>query len=76
MKRTLWFIWMLAATVFFAGCSSSKKSLQRGDYYAAAMEAIKQLRSSPNSKKQQEVLLEAYPLLKENSLRKSRMQRT
>ena len=72
MKHSHWFIWMLVAAVFFADCSSSKKSLQRGDYYAAAMEAIKQLRSNPNSKKQQDVLLQAYPLLRENSLRKIR----
>jgi tetratricopeptide (TPR) repeat protein len=63
-------IWVFAALVFLAGCGSSKKSLQRGEYYSAAMEAIRQLRSSPNNKKQQDVLLQAYPLLKENSLRK------
>jgi tetratricopeptide (TPR) repeat protein len=43
--------------------------LQQGEYFSAAMEAVKQLRSSPDSKKQQQVLLEAYPLAKENSLR-------
>jgi hypothetical protein len=72
MNRIKNIIWILAVALFFSGCSSSKKSLQRGDYYVAAMEAIKQLRSSPNNKKQQEVLLQAYPLAKENSLRKIR----
>ena len=62
-------ILFLAAAMLFAGCSSSKKLLERGDYYTAVMESVKQLRSSPDSRKQQEVLLQAYPLLRENSLR-------
>jgi len=33
------------------------------------MTAIRQLRSSPDNKKQQQVLLQSYPLAKENSLR-------
>ena len=70
MKRFGHIIGILTVIILLAGCGSSKKSLQRGEYYAAAMEAIKQLRSSPDSKKQQDVLLQAYPLLKENSLRK------
>ena len=70
MKRSGHIIWFLTVIVLLSGCGSSKKSLQRGEYYAATMEAIKQLRSSPDSKKQQDVLLQAYPLLKENSLRK------
>ena len=70
MKRAGHIIWVLTVIVLLSDCGSSKKSLQRGEYYAATMEAIKQLRSSPDSKKQQDVLLQAYPLLKENSLRK------
>ena len=70
MKRMKYVIWILMAVVLFAGCGSSKKMLQHGDYYASTMEAIKQLRSSPDSKKQQDVLLQAYPLLIENSMRK------
>ena len=61
---------LVAVVVALTGCGSSKKTLQRGEYYAATMEAIKQLRSSPDSKKQQTVLLQAYPLMKENSMRK------
>jgi hypothetical protein len=52
------------------GCGSSKKMLQRGNYYASTMEAIRQRRSSPDNKKQQDVLLQSYPLLRDNSLRK------
>ena len=70
MKRFTCIIWILTTAMLFAGCGSSKKMLQRGDYYASTMEAIKQLRSSPDNKKQQDVLIQAYPLMKENSLRK------
>ena len=62
---------LLMFTIFLliTSCASSKKTLQRGEYYSAAMEAVKQLRSSPDSKKQQQVLLQAFPLATENSLR-------
>jgi len=56
--------------LFFSSCSTSKKSLQRGEYYSAVMEAVKQLRSSPDNKKQKQVLLQAYPFVIENGLRK------
>ena len=61
---------LLSILCLLSSCGSSKKSLQRGEYYSATMEAVKQLRSSPDSKKQQQVLLQAYPLAKENGLRK------
>ena len=63
------FFLIIITFLLFASCASSKKSLQQGEYFSAAMEAVKQLRSSPDSKKQQQVLLEAYPLAKENGLR-------
>ena len=62
--------WILMVAVLCASCASNKKALQRGEYYTAAMEAIRQLRSNPNNTKQQQILLQAYPLLEENSLRK------
>ena len=63
------FFLIITVSLLVVSCASSKKSLQQGAYFSAAMEAVKQLRSSPDSKKQQQVLLEAYPLAKENSLR-------
>ena len=70
MKKTNCIIWILSAIVLLTGCSSSKKALQHGDYYRAVMEAVNQLRSSPNNKKSQEVLVQAYPLAKDNGIRK------
>ena len=70
MKRIYYFIGIFTVSLLLGSCSSSKKMMQRGDYYAATMESIRQLRSSPDSKKQQETLLQAYRLMKENSLRK------
>jgi len=69
MKKTNYYIWILSTIVLFSGCSSSKKALQHGDYYRAVLEAVNQLRSSPNNKKSQDVLVQAYPLAKENGLR-------
>ena len=63
------FIWILSAAVFLTSCSSSKKALQQGDYHRAVIEAVNQLRSSPNNRKSQDVLVQAYPLAKQNSLR-------
>ena len=44
--------------------------MQQGDYFKASMSAIKTLRNNPKSKKSIEVLLQSYPLAKENGLRK------
>jgi tetratricopeptide (TPR) repeat protein len=63
-------IWILTATLLLAGCGSSKKLLQRGEYYTAVMESVRHLRTSPENTKQQDVLLQAYPLLLANSQRK------
>jgi len=70
--KTYFILMTVALAIFFSSCSSSKKSLQRGDYYTAVMTAIRQLRSSPDNKKQQQVLLQAYSLANENGLRKIR----
>lgn len=69
MKRYTIYLCLISALLFATGCTSSKKVLQRGDYYKSAMMAVEQLRSSPNNKRAQEVLLQAYPLAKSNSLR-------
>ncbi len=68
MKNTVLGIFLLYTLLFFA-CSSSKRALKQGHYYKATVEAIKHLRTSPGSKKSQEVLLQAYPLAQENSMR-------
>ena len=70
MKQTFNSLLLLCvAALFVASCGSSKKSLQRGEYYTATMEAVKQLRSNPDNRKQQQVLLDAYSLAQEISLR-------
>jgi len=69
MKKACFILLSFTLSLFIGSCGSSKKSLQRGEYYTAAMTAIRQLRSSPDNKKQQQVLLQSYPLARENSLR-------
>ncbi len=49
-------------------CSSSKRLLERGNYYQAVMEATDKLRRSPKNKKAQAALHQAYPLAVEQLL--------
>jgi hypothetical protein len=42
-------------------CTSGKRALERGDYYAAVLKAVERLRSNPDHKKSSETLKEAYP---------------
>ena len=44
------------------GCNSSKKSLQKGNYYSSVMQSVSKLRKSPNNKKSRESLSMAYPM--------------
>lgn len=52
--------------VFFSAiilsCSSSKKALERGNYYDAVIKAVGKLRKNPDHKKSLETLKMAYPL--------------
>jgi hypothetical protein len=53
---------VLLATLILDSCSSGKVALKQGDYYNAVIESIQRLRDSPNNKKAQQVLAQAYPL--------------
>lgn len=70
MKRVGYVLLLFVIAFLCVNCSSSKKALQHGDYFKASMGAIKGLQSNPNSKKSMEILLQSYPLAKENGLRK------
>lgn len=70
MKKLSYLLVLIVVTFLSVNCSSNIRNLQRGDYYNATMGAIKTLRSNPKSKKSIEVLQQAYPLAKENSMRK------
>jgi hypothetical protein len=58
MKRIVPFIFIL--TIVLAGCGSSKKQLQKGNYDAAIAKAVKQLRKDPNDSKQIDILSQSY----------------
>lgn len=70
MKKLSYLPILLIIALLCTNCSSSKRALKHGDYYGASMSAIKTLRSNPKNKKSFEVLQIAYPLAKENGLRK------
>jgi len=49
-------------TLLFAGCGSSKKQLQKGNYDAAIEKAVKQLRKDPDDSKQIDILSQSYKI--------------
>jgi hypothetical protein len=58
MKKVLPFVIILA--LILAGCGSSKKQLEKGNYDAAIDKAVKDLRRNPNDQKQIATLESAY----------------
>lgn len=60
MKRILPVVIILA--LYLAGCSSSKKQLQKGNYDAAIVKAVKQLRKDPADVKQIDILERSYKI--------------
>ena len=58
MKRIIPFIFVLA--IILAGCGSSKKQLEKGNYDAAIQKAVKQLRKDPTDVKQIDILSQSY----------------
>lgn len=63
------FVFILIAGISL-NCSSGKRSLEKGKYSKATREAVKQLKSNPNNKKAAKVLIQSYPLAKQDALRK------
>lgn len=62
LNKYTYLVILLIPLLILDGCSSGKKSLQRGNYYDAVMKAVNRLRSKPNQKKAQETLRNSYPL--------------
>ncbi|MGA1977407.1 MAG: hypothetical protein ABSG89_06070 [Bacteroidales bacterium] len=60
MKRNL--LLVLALTIIFSGCASSKKQLEKGNYDASVAAAVKQLRKKPDDAKQAAVLEHSFNL--------------
>ncbi len=52
---------LAASAILIGGCSSGQKAYERGDYYKAASQAVKRLKSSPENEKASNVLINAYP---------------
>jgi hypothetical protein len=55
---------LIVFSVLMSSCSSGKKRLERGDYDSAVMQAVKRLRSNPDSKKASHTLVLAYDYAK------------
>jgi hypothetical protein len=60
MKKLISAYFLLA--LLLAGCGSSKKQLQKGNYDAAIDKAVKQLRKDPDDAKQIDILTQSYKI--------------
>ncbi len=60
MKNATSIILLLIVAIFFGGCASGKKALQKGDYSKAVSQAINKLRSNDDHKKARATLSKAY----------------
>jgi hypothetical protein len=65
----LLFLIILVVIATSCGSSNGAKSLKQGDYYAATIEAVNKLRSSPDKQEVQTILISAYPLAVKMALR-------
>jgi len=58
MKKVFYLFFVLA--IIMAGCGSSKKQLEKGNWDAAIDKAVKQLRKDPANEKQAEILAQSF----------------
>jgi hypothetical protein len=63
MKKNVLIIF--AITIILSGCGSSKKQLERGNYDAAIVTSVKQLRKDPQDAKQAATLERSYIIVNE-----------
>ncbi|MBK7629078.1 MAG: hypothetical protein IPJ16_18090 [Bacteroidales bacterium] len=61
MKKFIPFVFVL--TVILAGCGSSKKQLEKGNYDAAIDKAVRELRRDPDDEKQIAILSQSYKVV-------------
>ena len=65
VSRLLIFVFVFAVV----SCSSPAKLFKSGKYEQAVTESVRKLRSSPNKRKHQDVLLQAYPMAVQMAMR-------
>ncbi len=74
MKNILPLVCIIA--ILLAGCNSSKKQLQKGNYDMAIAKAVKQLRKDPADVKQIEILERSYKVANDQDLERIRLLKT
>ena len=63
MKKYILLIF--AITVILSGCGSSKKQLEKGNYEAAIVKAVRELRKDADNEKQADILERSYNIVNE-----------
>jgi len=69
MKLTNHILLFLLVTIILISCSTGSTAYKHGDYYKECLESVGRLRSNPDSKKSQDILIKAYPLAKKMAQR-------
>lgn len=62
-------LFLISLALLFAGCSTGKKALERGDYDKAVLQAVNRLQSDPDNEKALKILPQAYKLAVATHLR-------
>jgi len=73
MKR---FIPFIILALIAAGCGSSKKQMESGNYAAAIDKAVKELRKNPNNKDEAIILVRSYEIANEQDNERLRLLKT
>jgi hypothetical protein len=60
---------LFSVVCMMVSCVSTSKLYNKGNYYQAAYEAVRKLRSSPDNKENQDILVKAYPMAVQMALR-------
>jgi tetratricopeptide (TPR) repeat protein len=71
MKKILPLI--IVASMMAAGCGSSKKQMQTGNYQAAIDKAVRELRRNPDNKDEADILQRAYSIANEQDNERIRL---
>lgn len=66
MKKSVLIIFVI--TIILSGCGSSKKQLEKGNYDAAIVTAVRQLRKDPNDAKQAATLERSFNVVNEQDI--------
>lgn len=55
-------ILFVITSIILSACSTGQNAFKKGDYYSATLQAVRNLRSNPNSEKSKLIIQQSYPM--------------